>query len=401
MNTNQKARFAVSAYFLIGGTAVSLWAVHIPSVERGLGLTHAAIGSILLFLGAGAFVAMNAIGLLVDRVGSRTGTVVGGTLAGLALILPAIADGPITLAIAVFILGLGIGSVDVAMNAHSIEVERAYGRPILSGMHALWSAGGIVGSAIGWYTLGQDVPMLTTLVVAGLSMAALSLALRPWLLPNNPSDLHHKQHDDRATKVANRKVAALANRRVLPYVILLGAMSAFSAIGEGSAGDWSALHLTRVLDSSAAVGALGLLVFSLAMTIFRLMTDAIVARRGRIFVIRWGSLIGAIGIGIVAFSSEPWIALVGWGVTGVGLSGVIPQIFAAAGNLGEPTHTGRNMAKVVGVTYVGVLAGPAIIGWLTFLMPLNLSIGCAAILSLLVFIASRFVKVDAKNDQTV
>lgn len=394
MNTNQKARFAVSAYFLIGGTAVSLWAVHIPSVEKNLDLTHAAIGSILLFLGAGAFVAMNAIGLLVDRVGSRTGTVIGGTLTGLALILPAIATEPITLGLAVFILGLGIGSVDVAMNAHSIEVERAYGRPILSGMHALWSAGGIAGSAIGWYTLGQGIEMLTTLVIAGLAMAALSIALRTWLLPNSPSDLQHKEQQSRSGKKANRKTAAIANRRVLPYVILLGAMAAFSAIGEGSAGDWSALHLTGVLGSSAQVGALGLLVFSLAMTIFRLMTDAIVAKLGRIFVIRWGSLIGAFGIAIVAYSTEPWVALVGWGVTGIGLSGVIPQIFAAAGNLGEPTHTGRNMAKVVGVTYVGVLAGPAIIGWLTFLMPLNLSIGCAAILSLLVFIASRFVKVD-------
>ena len=65
----------------------------------------------------------------------------------------------------------------------------------------------------------------------------------------------------------------------------------------------------------------------------------------------------------------------------------MPQLFAAGGEIGEASHSGRNMARVVGITYIGGLAGPSIIGLLTLAVPLNLAIGWGALLGIFIVLA--------------
>jgi predicted MFS family arabinose efflux permease len=145
----QKARFAVFAYFTIAGAAVTFWAVHIPFVENKLDISHAAIGTLLLVFGGGALTAIQLVGNLIDRVGSRTATFLSGTFMGVMLFLPGLADTPLFLGVALFLLGIGVGATDVAMNAHAVDVEKAYQRPIFSAFHAMWSFGGLIGASIG------------------------------------------------------------------------------------------------------------------------------------------------------------------------------------------------------------------------------------------------------------
>jgi MFS family permease len=393
----QKARFAVFAYFTIAGATVTFWAVHIPFVENKLEISHSTIGTLLLVFGAGALTAIQLIGNLVDRVGSRTATFSAAVFMSLMLFLPGLASTPWQLAIALFFLGIGVGATDVAMNAHAVDVEKAYGRPIFSAFHAMWSFGGLIGASIGGVALANNFDMQQTLSGAAIGSLLIAISMRGWMLPDSPNHQSANKHnsEDRQNAKENIQKANTENRKVLGYVLFLGAMAAAAAIAEGTGIDWSTLHHARVLETSEAQASIALVVYTGAMGFTRLIIDKLVAAKGRIFVIRFGSLVSATGTAVVVLSTSSPIALIGWVIAGVGIAGVVPQIFAYSAEVGEQSHTGRNMAKVVGITYAGVLAGPAIIGFLTELVPLNIAIGFGIILGL--FTAAGTLLIEKRN----
>ena len=402
MSALQKARFAVFAYFTIAGAAVTFWAVHIPFVENKLDVSHAAIGTLLLVFGGGALTAIQLVGNLIDRVGSRTATFLSGTFMGVMLFLPGLADSPLFLGVALFLLGIGVGATDVAMNAHAVDVEKAYQRPIFSAFHSMWSFGGLIGASIGGIALANGLDMQTTLTGAAVATLMVAISMRTWMLPDSPnhqSDKKVKNADKQAEK-SRLKARNASNRKVLGFVLFLGAMSAAAAISEGTGVDWSTLHHARVLGTSDAQAAIALVVYTGAMGITRLVIDKVVAARGRIFVIRFGSLVSAVGTCVVVLSTTSPVALAGWVIAGIGIAGVVPQIFAYSAEVGEDTHTGRNMAKVVGITYAGVLAGPAIIGFLTALVPLNIAIGLGVVLGLFTALGTLVIEKRNANAKT-
>jgi len=381
--SQRRSRFAVSIYFLIGGTAIAVWGVHIPEVEKRLGISHSTIGSIILLFGLGAFLSMQAMGWLIDHYGSKNITALGGIATGLALLLPAFANDVVSLAIGIFILGLSVGILDVAMNANGVAVERQYGRSIFSSLHAMWSFGGIVGAAVGGVALSVKSPMWLTFCLAGALMLVLSLTLWGWLAQDKPLELPEPEQKRTGNK---------ANRTSLGTVLWVGLMACFAAIAEGSAVDWSALHLHTVLGATIGEAALGVGAFSAAMAISRLFGDKIVDRIGRFKVVRYGSLLASAGIATATFAPTFWVGVLGWTILGIGISGVIPQLFIAASNIGEESHSGRNMAKVVGLTYFGIMAGPALIGFLTNWMPLNVALSLGCLLTLAVAASSSILR---------
>lgn len=403
MSALQKARFAVFAYFTIAGAAVTFWAVHIPFVESKLDISPAAIGTLLLVFGGGALTAIQLVGNLIDRVGSRTATFLSGTFMGIMLFFPGLADTPLLLGFTLFLLGIGVGATDVAMNVHAVDVEKAYQRPIFSAFHAMWSFGGLIGASIGAVALANELDMQTTLSGAAIATLFIAITMRTWMLPDSPNHKSTKQKssEDKAAEKSRLKQLNASNRKVLGYVLFLGAMSAAAAIAEGTGVDWSTLHHARVIGTSDAQAAIALIAYTGAMGITRLVIDKVVAARGRIFVIGFGSLVSAMGTSIVVLSTASPVALLGWVIAGVGIAGVIPQIFAYSAEVGEETHTGRNMSKVVGITYAGVLAGPALIGFLTELVPLNIAIGLGVILGLFTAMGTLVIKRRNANAKTI
>lgn len=394
MTSLQKARFAVFAYFTIAGAAMTFWAVHIPYVEKKLEISHSTIGALILILGAGALVASQLVGHFIDRVGSKTATFLAAIVMGLMLLLPGIATDSLTLGLALFALGFGIGATDVAMNAHAVEVEKAYERPIFSAFHAMWSFGGLLGATIGGLALSNSFEMQTTLTIAAVGTLIVAVTMRGWLLPDSPSQqvASKTTREEKLVEKQKLKAGNTENKKVLGYVLFLGAMAGAAAIAEGTGIDWSALHHARVLGTTEAYASFALAVFAGAMGITRLVIDKVVAIRGRIFVIRYGSLVSALGTSLVVISTSSPVALLGWLIAGIGIAGVVPQLFAYSAEVGEDSHSGRNMSKVVGISYAGVLSGPAIIGFLTVLVPLNIALGLGVALGVFTALGTLFIE---------
>lgn len=353
-------RLATFTFFGLNGFVMGMWIVHIPSVEHRAGIGHAVLGWLLLLLGGGAFVGMQLVGRLTDRFGARRVVPVSGALCSLAVTLPGLATDGWTLGAALLVLGFGNGCLDVSMNTHAVQVERGYGRPVMSAFHAVFSIGGVFAALVGARTLSLGWSAAATLAATSLFGLVISAFAAPALLP--PA----------SARAANPAAARGAAPRTPPRIWALAALAMMLMLCEGVANDWSVLDLREVLDAPPATAAFAYGAFSTAMTVGRLLTDRVAARIGPVAVLRYGASLAALGLTAVVLS--PWIplALCGWAVFGAGLSGCIPQLFSAAGHADQDA-AGANVSRVAGLGYLGMLAGPTVIGPLTHLVPLNLT----------------------------
>ena len=351
------ARAAVFAVFGLNGFMLAMWVVHIPAITDRTGVSNAALGGLILVLAGGALVGMQVAGPLADRFGSRAMTTAAAVLLSVVVLGPGFANSAAQLGVALAVFGFANGALDVSMNTQAVHVERDYGRPIMAAFHALFSCGGLVGSLFGALALRLSWDIRTTLGCATvLGFVVVLISTRRLL-----GHVRHEHTKQKSGGGGWRMVLALG---VIAFALLLA---------EGVATDWSALQVREHLGTSESTAALAFGAFSVMMTIGRFTADRVSAAIGPVAVVRYGTLLGACGLALVVASAWVPMTLLGWALLGLGLSGGIPQIFTAAGNLsgGSP---GVNMSRVFGMGYLGLLAGPAIIGGLTTLMPLTVAL---------------------------
>ncbi|MEV0360396.1 MFS transporter [Nocardia sp. NPDC050697] len=373
------ARAAVFTVFALNGFLLALWVVHIPAITDRTGVAPAQLGTFIFLLAGAGIAGMRIAGPLADRFGSRALVAAAAVLISLGVLGPGFATGPVTLALALAFFGFGNGALDVSMNTQAVHVERAYGRPIMSAFHALFSAGGFLGSLVGAATQRAGLDLRLTVVLAAATGLLLTAALAPRLLRELP------EPEPTAAAPENRGA-----RRI--QVFALAAIAFVLLLTEGAAADWSALQVRDHLGTTESTAAFAFAAFSFTMTAGRLVADRVSGRFGPVFVVRWGCVTAGLGLALVVFSGWLPATLLGWALCGIGLSGGVPQIFTAAGNLGSGGSAGTDMSRVFAIGYVGLLAGPAIIGWLTALVPLTTAL---AVPLVLVLVCSRFAGVVA------
>ncbi|MDK9495240.1 MFS transporter [Streptomyces katrae] len=371
----RKGRRATFVYFALNGFLMGMWIVHIPVVRQHTGADHALLGWLLLLLGAGAFAGMRLAGPLTDRFGAQVTVPAGAALCAVALVPPAWAADAPALGAALLLLGFGNGCLDVGMNTHAVQVERGYGRPVMSAFHAVFSVGGALAALAGAAALGLGLPAAATLGATALGGLLLALLAAPALLDPDPASAPAPAGD----------AAVRPARRASPRVRMLAVLAFLLMLCEGVAGDWSALHLEDSLGAPAATAALAYGAFAAAMTAGRFLADRVAARTGPVAVLRHGAALAAAGLALAVAAPGVPAALAGWTLFGAGLSGCVPQLFSAAGHA-DPGAAGANVARVAGLGYLGMLAGPALIGPLTRLVPLGpallLPVACCAFAAL-------------------
>ena len=351
------ARRATTAIFVLNGFVFGMWVVNIPEILDRTDASKAELGTLLLLLGGAAFVGMQIAGRLIDRHGSRPVTVVSALLLSAALLGPAFATDVWTLAAALAVLGFTNGAVDVGQNTHAVEVERGYGRPVMSGFHAFFSLGGFLAALLGGALIAAGTDLRVSLGIAAAAGVGVTLAARPGLLPPTPRTRGER---DRAGSRAPWTAR----------VVLLGAIAFVLFLSEGVAYDWSTVHLHDSLGARKDVAAWAFGAFSVTMTAMRLVADRIVARTGPARYVRVAALVGAVALTGAALAPNAPTAIVAWGLFGIGLAGCIPQFFTAAGNV-DVTASGTYVARLGGIGYLGLLAGPSAIGMLTVWIPLT------------------------------
>ncbi|WP_155298587.1 MFS transporter [Deinococcus kurensis] len=369
----EAARRALNAIFMVNGAVFATWAVNIPGVRDGLELTPAQIGVALLASGLGGVASMSLVGRWIARWGSATVTRVATVLFLLSLLLPVFAPSLPALVAALAVLGAANGVMDVAMNAQGVTVERTLGRPIMSRLHAYFSLGGLIGAGLGSLLIGRvSIPLHAGLVVAAtLLLAAATLRL---LIPD-PAEAT-PQDDPQARATPAGPLLSLP-------VLLLGLLCFLGMLAEGANYDWAALYFRDVLTVPGGAAGLGYAAFVATMTLGRWFGDLGRARLGDEQIVRVGSLVTALGLALALLWRDPIPATLGFALSGLGLSNVVPVMYGTAGH----ALAGRGIAAVAAIGYGGFLLGPPVIGFVAdhvgLTWALGIALGSAALITLL------------------
>lgn len=371
------AACATRATFLVAGFGLACWAPLIPLVKARLEINDATLGLLLLCLGLGSVVAMQVAGVAAARVGSKPVTLVGG--AGMIAMLPVLphAPGMVELGAALALFGAFLGSIEVGMNVHAVEVEKASGRPLMSGFHALFSVGGFAGSSFMTIGLSYGLGPGSGTGLAALMMLGALLFAAPRLL---------------TTGGGERTPLVVLPRGI---VVLLAVLAAILFLVEGAILDWGALWLTSSGMTGPAQGGLGYAVFAVAMTAGRLGGDAIVRRLGDRAVALWGGLLAIFGFLVLLAAPMLAVALAGFLLIGLGASNIVPVLFRAAGaQTAMPASLA--VAAVTTVGYAGILVGPAAIGFVAQATSLAVAFGLLAAMLCVVPLSAHLVARNGK-----
>ena len=341
---NVPARISTRLAFLVAGFGISCWAPLVPFAKARLAVDESVLGILLLCLGVGSLLAMFFAGTLSSKFGTRPVVLVSGF--GLAAMLPwlAIASTPFSMGVTLLLFGAALGSLEVGMNIHAVEVERAAGQPLLSGFHALYSLGGFAGAAFITLLLSLGLAPLLC-VVAGAGLMCLAI-LASW-----PGLLRTKAEDGAAHYALPRGV-----------VLVLCALAAITFLAEGSLLDWSALLITGNGLVAVEQGGIGYMLFSIAMTVMRFTGDALVARVGDRAIMIWGTLTAIAGFIMLLLAPVVLVAMAAFILIGVGAANVVPVLFRLAGSQ-KVMPPALAIAVISTTGYAGILLGPAVIGF--------------------------------------
>lgn len=376
---DRAARAAVTAAFLCNGLVLASFVARIPSLRADLDLRDATLGLVLGGVPAGVIAGLVLAGRIVGRIGSRRLTLVSWVASAAALPLAGLAPSALVLGAALVALGATTAAMDVGMNAQGVGVERGYQRSIMVGLHGAWSLGALLGALVGALATGAEVSVAVHFVVIAALVAVAMAVSAPGL-----------RIEDRRT---DRAAAGFAWPRgaLLPLALVLVA----ATVGETTASDWSGVHLDVGLGAPAERVGWGYVVYTAMLTVSRLTGDALVRRLGASRWVGLGGLIAGVGFLLLALVPVLPVALIGFGLVGIGLGGTIPLVFAAAARVAATP--GAGVAAVSSVSWLGVLVAPPIIGTIADLTDLRVAFGLIAVL-VIVLTARRPPMLDSDAD---
>lgn len=367
-----RARWAVATIFAVHGAVSGSFAARIPWIKDNLALSEGQLGLALIMPALGALCTMPFAGNVVNLLGGRRATRVLIGFWCLSLVIIPLAPNRWALMAMLFLAGAAAGTSDMAMNAEGVAVEKAMGRSIMSGLHGMWSVGGLIGAGIGAIAAKFGVGAPANLAVVGLVLLVVGISAGHWLFASVP--------------VSN---ADGGPRFSLPRgpVLIIGLIGFCAIFAEGASADWAAVYLTGILAASEAGGALAYAAFAFAMAAGRLAGDAVVGRFGAVGTVRMAGLIGVVGGILVVIAVSPFLTTVGFGFIGVGIAVVVPLAFSAAGHTSDhPTHA---IAGVATVSYGAGLAAPGLIGGIAHYTSLPVSFALVTALIGVVVLSAR------------
>ncbi|WP_406474417.1 MFS transporter [Streptomyces platensis] len=376
----RRARRSVAAVFLIHGSVTGNFATRIPWIQDHTAISPGQLGLALAFPAIGASLAMPLAGRISHRFGARTA--LRGLLAlwTLSLVLPALSPGLYALIPALLMYGAASGMSDVAMNALGVETEDRLGKPIMSGLHGMWSAGALLGSAAG--TVAAHADWDARLHLTG---AALVLTLLGALACRGVLDLRSTPEEHPPPRFALPPRSAL----------ILGAIGLCAVFAEGAGLDWSAVYLRDELGTDAGLAAASTTAFACTMTVARLAGDKVVARFGAVRTVRAGGVLATAGGLLIVAARHPAMAMGGFGLMGLGIAVVVPLAFAAAARSGPAPS--QAIAGVATITYTSGLIAPSAIGGLTQATSLPVSFMLVTTLACGLVVGARVLAVPSRT----
>ncbi|WP_030996957.1 MFS transporter [Streptomyces sp. NRRL F-5630] len=350
-------RAALALSFFVQGAAFALLVTRIPAVQDTYGISDGLLpvflAAVPVLAGAGSVVTEQ----LVKRARPSRVLRWSQPLALLALLGVGYGDRVVALALALAVFGLGVGALDASMNMLGVSLQRAYGRSIMLGFHAVYSLGGILGASLAWAGAHWHLSLgVSYLPLVAVTLPAALIGSR-WYADTRKSEQEEAVPGPREQERQRAPETGVVFRTLLPLCLVM----TFAYIGDSTVSNWSAKYLQDVLGSSEQLSTVPYNVYMVTTLIGRGLGDFGVRRFGPVLVVRAGAVLAATGFGAVALAPGPWAGMLGFTLLGLGLCVLVPQTFAAAGRM-FPHASDAAVARLNVFNYVGFLVGSPLVG---------------------------------------
>ncbi|MET3497480.1 MFS transporter [Variovorax boronicumulans] len=378
----RSARWASRTQFFSSGFIFATWGVHVPTVKAHYGLDEAQLGLALLAAGAGAMFGLTSAGRWIGRHGPRRMAAICGCV--YALLLAGLIAMPDYFALLglLAVFGLVTSVFDVAINTEAAQLELHSGTALMSGMHGMFSLGGMAGAASGSAVLAAGLGAQAHLLIVAAVMVLVVAASSTRMLPK-PAATSTTANADHSFSLPRGPLA------------VLGVLAALGLIAEGAIYDWSVLYMQQELGSPQKQAALAYAAFSAAMAAARFGGDAMRARFSPVTLLRGSGLLAAAAMTLVLLTDLPWLALVGFAGVGIGFANVVPILFGASARV-PGIEPASGIAAVSAVAYLGFMAGPAVIGLLARASSLTAALYVVVIFAVALAASARLTRSKAQ-----
>ncbi|WP_400086440.1 MFS transporter [Yoonia sp. R78084] len=348
--------------FVVIGMFWGCFAAYVPVIKAQLGASDALFGALLLGSATGLVSSMW-LAPRADRILGSRAMQVGAALLAFAWLFPGQITVPLVFALSMALVGLASGLLDVVMNARVSELEARHNRPLMNANHAMFSVAYAVGALIVGATREAGLPPAP--VFAGFGMLAVLL------LPMMRMDVTYVDAE-----------AGYVGAYPLWPILLCGAIVLVAFMSEATVEAWSALHVERTLGGGAAEGALGPAMLGITMAIGRFSGQAVAERLREIPVVIGASVISAIGAVVAALAPTPFVAYIGFGVLGLGVSVIGPMGLALVGKLVAPHLRTEAISRTAVIGFSGFFFAPMLMGLLSDAFGLRMAFLAVSVLLL-------------------
>ncbi|MGI5450347.1 MFS transporter [Streptomyces sp. CA-243310] len=346
----RRGRGSLGFSFFVQGVTFALLVTRIPAIQDQYGISDGLLPAFLAAVPILAGVASVATEHLVKRVAPSVVLRWAQPLVLLALLGVGAGDQMWHVAVALGAFGFSVGALDASMNMLGVSLQRAYGRSIMLGFHASYSLGGIVGASAAWAGAHWHLGLFSSYLPAVVVLLPLVVFGSRYYVD--------RRETAGVRSDAEKGLGAGGFKLLLPLCLVM----ACAYIGDSTVSNWSAKYLQDVLGSSEQLATVPYNVYMVTTLIGRSVGDLGVRRFGAVTVVRVGTLVAALGFGVVAVAPGAWTGMLGFTLLGIGLCVIVPQTFAAAGRLFPGASADTAIARLNIFNYVGFLVGAPLVG---------------------------------------
>ena len=337
--------------FFLQSIALGAWLPRIPEIQDKLALDNAGLAIALLGAPAGILTTLLFAGRFVAHVGARQTIIIFYPVFLFAMLLPLIAPSLPLIFIALMLSAGTLSVLEVGCNVVADQVEKKGKKFIMSKAHGFWSLGLMAGSLMGSWAAGLHIPP----IVVGIAIALVVLPIAIPMARALP------QYDNTPNEEQIEKKPGFS----IPHPILLGVC--FFTFGitltEGAIADWAAVFMRDIHASGPGMAGLGVTLFALAVALTRLFGDRLKFKFGPAPLARALALTGVLGVAIIFFAPNSFVAVAGFALVGVGASLGFPLAVTAAAEAPGPSPA-QNVAVMTFIALLGFLIGPVSIGFI-------------------------------------
>ncbi|MFF5220355.1 MFS transporter [Micromonospora sp. NPDC000212] len=351
------------------------WAALIPGIKADLALTNQQLGFALFAIPVGAVPAMLLTGRLTRRLRQHTLPLVTVVFA-LAVALVGLAPSFPAFAVALLLVGGSSGAIEVALNATTAAYEARDGRRLFNRVHAATPVAMLAAAPAVGLARQVGVPTVAVLVMIALLVAVSAVLVvdrRGW-------------HETAAESAGPRP------RRLLGPLVLIGAIGATALLMENAVEQWGAIHLEQQLRVGPLVSSFAPAAYMAGLAVGRMVAQRHGDRFSDRRVLMLGGTLGGVGLAIGAAAWNPWWALVGFGLSGLGIAPVLPTLLSAAGRAAGPDRRSSAISLITIVGYAGFLSSPPLVGVLAGRLGLSAALTLVALGGVVVLTGARFVR---------